>query len=295
VIDRLLPSERLLLATDTIAVGTFGCEPHERGFSGGSPSTSHCIVFSRTPVWIQHEGGTRYVADPTVVTFHTRGRSYRRWRIGEAGDRCDWIAFRDDVVREAVREWTPPQADAEHAVFPCQFTSAAPAVYARQRRLVRRLIDGTIELFEVEEATNGLLRAVLAQAFGRPGPRCSRPQRDAVQYVREIIAQAPERQLRLSALAGAAGLSRYQLCRWFARLSGETMSAYRVRLRLLSSLEQVCAGEDLTSIAFAYGFDSHSHFTAAFRRAFGVPPSRLRGVVVRTPNYVRFTAGTNDG
>ena len=59
------------------------------------------------------------------------------------------------------------------------------------------------------------------------------------------------------------------------------MSAYRVRLRLFSSLEQVCAGEDLTSIALVHGFDSHSHFTAAFHRAFGVPPSRLRGAVVK--------------
>jgi AraC-like DNA-binding protein len=291
VIDRLLPSERLLLATDTIAVGTFACEPHDRGFTGGSPSTSHCIVFSRTPVWIQHDGGTRYVADPTVVTFHTRGRSYRRWRIGHVGDRCDWIAFRDDVVREAVGEWAPWQADAEHAAFPCQFTSAAPAVYARQRRLVQRLIDRTIEPFEVEEETSGLLRAVVAQAFGRPGPQCPRSQCDAVQHVREIIAKAPERPLRLSQLAAAVGLSRYQLCRWFARLSGETMSAYRLRLRLLSSLEQVCAGEDLTSIALAHGFDSHSHFTAAFRRAFGVPPSRLRGVVARMRTLCAFHDG----
>src|SRR5262245_56249171 len=88
--DRLLASERLLLATDAFAVGLFACEPHDREFAGGSPSTSHCIVFSRTPVWIQHDRGMRYVADPTVVTFHTRGRAYRRWRIGDVGDRCDW-------------------------------------------------------------------------------------------------------------------------------------------------------------------------------------------------------------
>ncbi len=277
MIDRLLPAERLLLATETTAIGTFACEPHDRGFSGGSPSTSHCIVFSRTPVWIQHEGDTRYVADPAVVTFHTRGRPYRRWRIADAGDRCDWIAFRDDVVREAIRPWAPRLADAEQAAFPFQFTSAVPAVYARQRRLVRRLIDTTIESFEGEEETSGLLHAVVAQAFGRPGRRCSPSQRDAVMHAREIIAGAPQRPLRLSALSAAVGLSRYQLCRWFARLSGETMSAYRLRLRLLSSLEQICAGEDLSAIALAYGFDSHSHFTAAFRRAFGVPPSRFRG------------------
>jgi AraC-like DNA-binding protein len=292
-----LPSERLLLATDTIAVGTFACEPHDRGFAGGSPSTSHCIVFSRTPVWIQHDRGVRYVADPTVVTFHARGQSYRRWQIGDVGDRCDWIAFPDDFVREAIREWTPHRADAEHAAFPFQFASASPSVYMRQRRLVQRLIDRTIDVFDVEEETSGLLRAVLAPAFRQPAPRCSESQSDAVQHIRELIAKTPDRPLRLPALAAAVGLSRYQLCRWFARLSGETMSAYRVRLRLLSSLEQVSAGEDLTSIALAHGFDSHSHFTAAFHRAFGVPPSRLRVYSGRrmarpTPNRVSIVPVT---
>jgi AraC-like DNA-binding protein len=43
-----------------------------------------------------------------------------------------------------------------------------------------------------------------------------------------------------------------------------------------AALEPVLAGQDLSHTALSLGFDSHSHFTYAFRRAFGVPPSALR-------------------
>jgi AraC-like DNA-binding protein len=34
--------------------------------------------------------------------------------------------------------------------------------------------------------------------------------------------------------------------------------------------------DDLTLLALDCGFSSHSHFSAAFSRAFGITPSRLR-------------------
>jgi len=34
--------------------------------------------------------------------------------------------------------------------------------------------------------------------------------------------------------------------------------------------------DDLTMLALDTGFSSHSHFTAAFRRAFGCTPSQFR-------------------
>jgi AraC family transcriptional regulator len=76
-------------------------------------------------------------------------------------------------------------------------------------------------------------------------------------------------------------MSPYQLCRAFKREFGDTLTAYRNRLRILSSLEAVSAGEDLTTIALALGFSSHSHFTAAFRRVFGTVPSQLRALADR--------------
>jgi len=36
------------------------------------------------------------------------------------------------------------------------------------------------------------------------------------------------------------------------------------------------SADDLTSLALDLGFSSHSHFTLAFRRAFGCTPSQFR-------------------
>lgn len=77
--------------------------------------------------------------------------------------------------------------------------------------------------------------------------------------------------------AAAADVTRFRLCRMFRRLMGTTMHAYREGLRLRAALDALeDPRADLTSIALDHGYSSHSHFTAAFRRAFGVPPSRVR-------------------
>ncbi|NIP90808.1 MAG: AraC family transcriptional regulator, partial [Gammaproteobacteria bacterium] len=51
---------------------------------------------------------------------------------------------------------------------------------------------------------------------------------------------------------------------------------YQMRLRLARSLVRLESCEELTDLALDLGFSSHSHFTAAFRAAFGVPPSVYR-------------------
>jgi len=94
--------------------------------------------------------------------------------------------------------------------------------------------------------------------------------------VRSRIAASPAAPHALRPLAAAVGLSPYQLCRAFTRVCGETLTSYRSRLRILGSLDAVCAGEDLTTVALACGFASHSHFTWAFRQTLGVPPSAVR-------------------
>ena len=54
--------------------------------------------------------------------------------------------------------------------------------------------------------------------------------------------------------------------------------AYRAKLRLRASLELLEAGAvDLSALAGDLGYSSHSHFSAAFRREFGVTPSAFRG------------------
>ncbi|MEZ4619900.1 MAG: helix-turn-helix domain-containing protein [Caldilineaceae bacterium] len=55
------------------------------------------------------------------------------------------------------------------------------------------------------------------------------------------------------------------------------MHQYTAQLRMRAALERITdPGTDLTAVALDLGYSSHSHFTSAFRRAFGILPSALR-------------------
>ena len=83
--------------------------------------------------------------------------------------------------------------------------------------------------------------------------------------------------LCLDEVARAVGCSKYHLCREFKRLLGVTIHRYQLRLRLGEALSRLSAETgSLTALALDLGFSSHSHFTAAFRREFGLVPSDVR-------------------
>jgi AraC-like DNA-binding protein len=75
----------------------------------------------------------------------------------------------------------------------------------------------------------------------------------------------------------AVHVSPFHLARIFQQQTGVPVHRYLTQLRLRASLERLADGEeDLTTIALELGFSSHSHFTDAFRREFGQPPSEIR-------------------
>ncbi|MGH9368169.1 MAG: helix-turn-helix transcriptional regulator [Thermoanaerobaculia bacterium] len=133
----------------------------------------------------------------------------------------------------------------------------------------------------VEEEMLGIFVRLLAAAFrlrpkecgaGRRGGR-----RELAEAARGLLARRFRESLTLSQLAGALGVSPFHLSRGFREATGSTLHAYRNALRLAAALEEVCdPRRNLTAIALDLGYSSHSHFTAAFRRQFGIAPSQAR-------------------
>jgi AraC family transcriptional regulator len=86
-----------------------------------------------------------------------------------------------------------------------------------------------------------------------------------------------ESDTRLRALADRVGASPFQFHRRFAAELGETPKRRVERLRLERAAYQLAVSTmPVVEVALGVGFNAHETFTRAFRRRFGVSPSRYR-------------------
>lgn len=74
--------------------------------------------------------------------------------------------------------------------------------------------------------------------------------------------------------ARVAGASARTLARLFERDCGLGFRAWRQQLRLHAALARLAAGEPVTAVAFAVGYESPSAFIAMFRKTLGTSPHR---------------------
>lgn len=79
-------------------------------------------------------------------------------------------------------------------------------------------------------------------------------------------------------LARIAGYSEYHFIRLFKAHTNMTVTEYVIRRRLLRASEEIANGTRIIDAALKYGWETHSGFTKAFRRAFGFSPSLLRAM-----------------
>jgi len=81
----------------------------------------------------------------------------------------------------------------------------------------------------------------------------------------------------LSELAEEVGLSKYYFSRLFRETTGQSPGAYLTNKRLAQANHLLHFTQwPVKQIAYEVGFGSHVHFTAAFRKHYGKPPSALR-------------------
>jgi AraC family transcriptional regulator len=99
----------------------------------------------------------------------------------------------------------------------------------------------------------------------------------AARWIQEYIHAHLAERITLDALATLAGMSTHNLLIAFRTAFGTTPAQYVIAQRL----RRVCwllasTAEDITTIAMATGFASHSHLDAAFRKKMGLTPREFR-------------------
>jgi AraC family transcriptional regulator len=277
--------DRVVFATECVTIGAFRCAVDHPSFRNSGAIRDDCFVFPRTAVVIAHEHARPFVADPTIVTLYNRLQQYERRAISADGDRCDWFAVSPELLRSALLDRDPAAAEQER---PIRFTHARTdaSTYLAQRRLfVEASHPPEADPLDMEERVVVLLDRVLGLAYADQRPAVSSPRLAAAaglaDRVKRWVAPRAAQRLTLTTIAGAVQCSVFHLCRSFRRATGMTLHAYRDEVRLRLALERLEGGErDITRLALDLGYSSHSHFTAAFRRAFGTPPSTARKLLI---------------
>jgi AraC-like DNA-binding protein len=187
------------------------------------------------------------------------GETARSWRMlyiepavfrSAVAEECGTVP---ELVRPAVRD--EDLAVSIGALF-ALLTDAGGDGLARDEALVRALVSAASRH--------------AARPIGRLGPTAP------VRRVIDRLNDERDGNVSLAALAGLAGISRFQLLRSFVRQTGLTPHAYSRQRRLGLAKPLLRGKTPLAMIAQDLGFADQSHFTRAFKRQFGVTPGQYR-------------------
>jgi AraC family transcriptional regulator len=264
---------RIVHHTDAVRIGAFRSRPGDHDFADSGPTRGHLLVFPREVVEIEHAGGRPIIAEPNVVMIYNRGQQYSRRALSSAGDRCEWFAYPAHTVIEAHLA-NGLRADDDERPFGA--LTHAPSS-ARSYLLARLAFDSRAgDALIVDELAAILLDELLGRVAGARSSAPARSHVELADAIRRWLGAHHARNASLETIARAHAVSVFHLARVFRRVTGTTIHAYRTQLRLRAALERLGDGADLSTIAHELGFSSHSHFSHAFRRGFGVPPSRWR-------------------
>lgn len=266
-VDRLLDS-------GTVSVRHVDCRGSCRHRSAEECASHTHFVFPYRGLYLRHVGTDLAVADANHVLFFNEGQGYQVSHPVTGGDASLVLS----VGAETLREIAPKTLVCESAGS-LTFNDQHLRIDARAQALVmllkHSLRSGTIEPLEAE----GLALTLVSRAIGprtSRAPGASYSRRRLVDRVKVLLAGDLSRRWSLADIAKEIRGSPVYLTQAFQQVEGMPLYRYHLRLRLARALDLIAYRDDLSALAQDLGFSSHSHFSAAFRQAYGVTPAEFR-------------------
>jgi AraC-like DNA-binding protein len=228
------------------------------------------LVFPYRGVYVRHVGSDQAVADANHVLFFNADEGYRVSHPVEGGDECLSVVLSESVLRELA----PASLLNNRGTlgFRNQHLCIDPRAQALLAVLRHSLQNATIEALEAEN----LLLTLVCRSLGprtSHEPRSTHAKRRLVDRVKLLLASAVSRRWTLAEIAAHIGGSPVYLTQVFQQVEGLPLYRYHKRLRLARALDLIPHCANLTDLAIELGFNSHSHFTAAFKQAYGRSPT----------------------
>lgn len=259
-----------LLRTDTIAVHDVVCRGTCRHRSAEESASATHLVFPYRGLYVRHVGGDQTVADANHLLFFNADETYQVSHPVEGGDASLSLCLPESMLRELA----PKSLLNDHGNpgFCRQHLRIDARAQVLAALLRHSLTNGTIDPLEAES----LLLTLVCRSLG---PR--QAHRHRATYARSrladriklLLASDLSRRWTLADIAAETGGSPVYLTQIFRQVEGIPLYRYHLHLRLARALDMIARYDDLTALALDLGFSSHSHFTAAFRQAYGRSPT----------------------
>lgn len=193
--------------------------------------------------------------------------------IGDVGRAWRMLYFDPDVVADLARDLQVSNRRGDHGDAEFNRPVAHDANLARRVRML------FTQMTAPAPQHNALLReqlllSVLADALHAANHDIDRAP-DTIRLARARIDDDPAAAVSLLDLARETGLSRFQVLRGFARVTGLTPHAYQLQRRVALARRMIARGLPLAEVAAACGFADQSHMTRQFVCKYGVSPGMV--------------------
>jgi AraC family transcriptional regulator, transcriptional activator of the genes for pyochelin and ferripyochelin receptors len=212
--------------------------------------------------------GGRHEQDVTMEAgVENRGLrlNFSRRYLESLAKRCPEIGARVDAVVNG------QAIDVYHAA-----PTALGSVAALIEELGQSERYGDLRRLFLESTALSLLARALSGAFIAPAPLGVR-ERDRMLEARALLLERMRDPPTLQALARMVGTNEFRLKHDFKLLFGEPVHAFLLRRRLEHARALLLERErSVKEIAADVGYAHVAHFSAAFRKRFGMPPTALR-------------------
>jgi AraC family transcriptional regulator len=264
------------------------CSGSRRRLSAETFSPDFQVGFPYRGAFVWHVGDDAVMSDPNQILFIKGGEPFRIQEQRPDGFGEVIITPTESTLRDAS---AAAGFDLErHPLFAVRSRRATPDL---QRRCVQFLHQAAANGGGLELGANEALVALLRDALRIDiiSPVASPRTRQLIRRAKEYLDVHFTHRLQLPNVAAAVGASPAYLTDVFRCFEGISLQRYVTQLRLARALVELPHAPDITRLALDVGFSSHSHFTLAFRRAFGCTPSHFRGLTRQRIAQSTLTTG----
>jgi AraC family transcriptional regulator len=264
---------RSLLKSPTVTIRDTNCQGTCRHKSKEECTATTQLVFPYRGVYVRHLGQDQAVAEANQVLFFNATEGYRISHPVQGGDASLTLVISEPLLRELA----PPTFLRDRATL--AFRQQRRRIDARAQVLVallgHSLRRNIAEPLEAESLALTLVqRALGLHTTHAAGASVGRQL--LVDRAKLVLTSDLARRWTLAEIATEVRCSPVYLTQVFQQVEGLPLYRYQLRLRLARALDLLAKCDDLTALSLDLGFSSHSHFSAAFRQAYGRSPSEFR-------------------